>query len=89
MAIGRMAIASWPDSSEMTTGRLTTASRSRMAIWGWLMIGVAAIAPKAPGLVIVNVPPRTSSGDSSPARARRPSSAMARPSPSAESSWAR
>ena len=52
-----------------TTGRLTTASRSRIATWGWLMIGVAMIVPYWPGLVIVNVPPRTSSGVSSP-RAR-------------------
>ena len=42
--------------SATTTGRLTTASRSRIATCGWLMIGVARIAPNWPGLVIVNVP---------------------------------
>ncbi len=35
------------------------------------MIGVAMIVPYWPGFVIVNVPPRTSSGVSSRARARR------------------
>ena len=46
------------------------------------MIGVAMIEPNWPGLVIVNVPPRTSSGASSRPGARRARSLMrsARPS---------
>ena len=55
--IGRIAIESLPSASVTTTGRLTTASKSRIATCGWLMIGVAMIDPYWPGLVIVNVPP--------------------------------
>ena len=66
IVIGRMAIA-----SSTTTGRLTIASRSRIATCGWLITGVAMIEPYWPGLVIVNVPPATSSGRSSRLRARR------------------
>ena len=73
--IGRIAIASWPSRST-TTGRFTIASRSRIPTWGWLMIGVASTAPNWPGLVIVNVPPWTSSGSSPPARARSATSAI-------------
>ena len=61
---------SFPSASVTTTGRLTTASTSRIATCGWLMTGVAMSVPNWPGFVIVNVPPRTSSGTSSPARAR-------------------
>ena len=61
----------------MTTGRLTIASRSRIATCGRLMIGVAAIAPSAPGFVIVNVPPSVSPGCSCPARARSATSRIA------------
>ena len=57
MRIGRIAIDSLPSASVTTTGRLTIASRSRIATCGWLMIGVAMIVPNWPGLVIVNVPP--------------------------------
>src|SRR3954463_502808 len=71
IVMGRIAMLSLPSASVMTTGRLTTASRSRIATCGWLMIGVAASAPYWPGFVIVNVPPRTSSGCSSRSRARR------------------
>ena len=69
-------MASSPFSPVTTTGRLTIASRSRIATCGWLMIGVAMIEPYCPGFVIVNVPPRTSSGVSSPARARLARSLM-------------
>ena len=34
----------------------------RIATCGWLMIGMPNCAPKMPGLVMVNVPPCTSSG---------------------------
>src|SRR6478735_5311753 len=46
----------------MTTGRFTTAPGPRIATWGLLMIGVSKSAPKLPRLVIVNVPPESSSG---------------------------
>ena len=82
IVIGRMAIASSPSAPVTTTGRLTIASRSRIATCGWLMIGVAAIAPNWPGLVIVNVPPRTSSGRRSPSRARPARSRTRRARPS-------
>ena len=62
IVMGRIAMLSLPSSSVITTARLTTASMSRIATCGWLMIGVAATAPNWPGFVIVNVPPRTSSG---------------------------
>src|SRR5215210_3874114 len=80
----RIAIESLPSSSVSTTGRLTTASVSRIATWGWLITGVAMIEPYPPGLVIVNDPPRTSSGDSSPPRARRAMSLMRAARPSTE-----
>ena len=76
MVIGRIAIASVPSSPVTTTGRLTIASRSRIATCGWLMTGVAMIEPNCPGFVIVNVPPRTSSGASARARARFATSRM-------------
>src|SRR4051794_25073259 len=81
IVIGRIAMLSLPSASVMTTGRLTTASRSRIATCGWLMIGVAASAPYWPGFVIVNVPPRTSSGWSARSRARRAGARMRRPRP--------
>ena len=65
-----MAIESLPSLSVMTTGRFTTASKSRIATWGRLMIGVAMIEPYCPGLVIVKVAPCTSSGESCRARSR-------------------
>src|SRR4051794_9262115 len=82
MQIGRIAIESLPSESVITTGRLTTASRSRIATCGWLMIGVAMIEPYWPGLVIVNVAPATSSGTSCFERARlaRSRIRLARPS---------
>ena len=79
-----MAIESLPSSSVTTTGRLTTASRSRIATCGWLMTGVAMIEPNWPGLVIVNVPPWTSSGRSWRERAARARSLMRLASPSAD-----
>src|SRR6478735_3286209 len=48
--------------SSMTTGRLTTAPGPRIATCGLLMIGVSHRAPKLPRLVIVKVPPDSSSG---------------------------
>ena len=88
-AIGRIAIASSPSSSVTTTGRLTIASTSRIATCGWLMTGVAMIEPNWPGFVIVNVPPRTSSGVElrAPARAAR-GRGCARPGPRRERSCA-
>src|ERR671934_103730 len=68
--MGRMAMLSLPSASVTTTGRLTTASRSRIATCGWLMIGVASTAPYAPGFVIVKVPPLSSSGERRLPRAR-------------------
>src|SRR3954467_15451636 len=62
---------------DTTTGRFTIASRSRIATWGWLMIGVARTAPNCPGLVIVKVPPWTSSGWRVRSRARCATSASA------------
>src|ERR687894_149563 len=50
--MGRMAIESFPSSSVSTTGRLTTASVSRMATCGWLITGVAMIEPCPPGEVL-------------------------------------
>ena len=41
----RIAIESLPSSSVITTGRLTTASVSRIATCGWLITGVAMIEP--------------------------------------------
>jgi len=70
MQIGRIAMLSSPDGSLTTTGRRTIASMSRIAICGWLITGVAMTVPYCPGLVIVNVPSRISSGFSSPVRAR-------------------
>lgn len=55
-------MASLPSASVTTTGRFTTASASRIATWGWLITGVAMSEPYWPGFVMVNVPPRTSSG---------------------------
>ena len=59
-----------------------------MPTCGWLMIGVAMIEPNWPGLVIVNVPPSTSSAVSSRARARRAMSLIRAARPSTDSSWA-
>src|SRR3954470_8919294 len=39
----RMAMESWPSASVTTTGRLTTASVSRMATCGWLITGGGAV----------------------------------------------
>ena len=73
----------------ITTGRLTTASVSRIATCGWLITGVAMIEPAPPGLVIVNVPPRTSSGVELRRRARARAMSLIRAArPSTESSWA-
>ena len=59
-----------------TTGRFSTLPMPRIATCGWLMIGMPNSAPKTPGLVIVNVPPATSSGLSCFARARFARSAI-------------
>ncbi|MDT4885460.1 hypothetical protein FQZ97_1216970 [compost metagenome] len=52
-----------------------------MATCGWLMIGVSHRAPKLPRLVIVNVPPDSSSGPILLLRVRSATSAifLARP----------
>jgi hypothetical protein len=60
--IERIAIDSLPNSSVTTTGRLTIAPVPRIATCGWLMIGVSNSAPLLPMLVMVNVPPESSSG---------------------------
>jgi hypothetical protein len=67
---------------------LTTASVSRIATCGWLITGVAMIDPAPPGLVIVNEPPRTSSGVRAFARARFARSLIRVASPSTDSSCA-
>ena len=54
----------------------------RIALCGWLMIGVPWNVPNPPGFVIVNVPPWTSSGMSFFVRARSARSATPRAMPS-------
>ena len=56
--------------SSTTTTRLSTLPTPRIATCGWLMMGNPNSAPKMPGLVMVNVPPCTSSGFSCLVRAR-------------------
>ena len=56
-------MASVPSSAVTTTGRRFTPSVDRMATWGWLMIGAVMNVPKGPGLLIVKVPPTTSSAE--------------------------
>ena len=51
------------------TGISAMRQTARMAASGGLMIGVEKTVPKRPGLVMVKVPPRTSSAASLPARA--------------------
>src|ERR1700740_2448219 len=89
IVIGLMAMESLPSASVTTTGRFTIASRSRIPTWGWLMMGVAMIAPYCPGVVIVHVPPWTSSRGRCRDRARRATSRIRAASPSTENSWAR
>ena len=72
----RMAMA-----SSITTGRFSIASNARIAHCGRLMMGTLMIEPNGPGLVIVNVPPCTSSGMSFLDRARLATSLMALASP--------
>ena len=60
--IGRIAIASLPASSVTTHGRFDQRYVPRIALCGWLMIGVPWNVPKPPGFVSVKVPPCTSSG---------------------------
>ncbi len=48
--------------SSITVTRFSIVPTPRIATCGWLMIGVPNRLPKIPGLVIVNVPPWTSSG---------------------------
>ena len=60
----------------MTTGRFTTVPGPRIATWGWLMIGVSQRAPTLPRLVIVKVPPDSSSGPILLARVRPATSAI-------------
>ena len=77
----RTAIVSPRLGSSMTTGRLTTAPGPRIATCGWLMIGVSHSAPTLPRLVIVKVPPPSSSGPILLVRVRSATSAifLARP----------
>ncbi len=77
----RIAIESLPWSSVTTIGRFTIASTSRIATWPSGMIGVPISAPNTPGLVIVNVPPLISSGESVLVRALSASSITARERP--------
>ena len=55
--MGRMT--TWP---LRATGRSWIACRPRTPLWGGLTIGVERSEPKTPPLVIVNVPPSSSSG---------------------------
>ena len=52
-----------------------------MPTWGWLMIGVSISAPREPVLVIVKVPPESSSGAILFARVRSATSAILRERP--------
>src|SRR5438094_7151022 len=62
---GRIAIV-----SPTTHGRRRIDSVLRIAAWGWLMMDCPATEPRAPVLLRVNVPPRTSSGRRDLPRAR-------------------
>ena len=84
----RATMASLPNSSLTTTGRFSMPPTPRMATCGWLMMGKPITVPKTPGLVMVKVPPCTSSGESFLARARSARSPMRRASPTRESSSA-
>jgi len=77
-----------PVSSVTTTGRLTIAPVPSMAACGGTRIGVSNSAPWLPMLVMVNVPPASSSGLRPPLRARSAMSAMARASPASDRSLA-
>ena len=70
----------------MTTGRFTTAPGPRIATWGLLMIGVSHSAPTLPRLVIVKVPPESSSGPILLVRVRSATSAIFLASPAMERS---
>ncbi|CAB4851940.1 unannotated protein [freshwater metagenome] len=65
-----MTIASPPSANEATTGLRTMASVERIATCGWLMIAIVSTLPEEPLLVMVNVPPEISSGESLRVRAR-------------------
>jgi hypothetical protein len=64
MVVAERQVAHRPNAimSSTTTTRLSMLPTPRIATCGWLMIGRPNTAPKIPGLVIVNVPPCTSSG---------------------------
>src|ERR1022692_3148767 len=79
--IERIAMESLPSLSVTTTGFFMIPPTPRMATCGWLMMGIPNFAPKMPGLVMVNVPPCTSSGFNFLVRARSPRSVMARCKP--------
>ena len=69
-------------SPSRTTGRGPIRCKPRMRTSGWLRSGVTRRPPSLPALVTVNVPPRSSSGFSVPARAasaRRSTSAASSP----------
>ena len=70
-----------PIMSSMTTARFSIVPTPRIATCGWLITGRPNCAPTLPGLVMVNVPPCTSSGFSFFARARSATSAIARDKP--------
>src|SRR5690606_40123282 len=59
LPVAWMPMPSLPSGSTTTTGRRFTASVDRIATWGWLMIGMVRVVPNGPGLVMVNVPPRS------------------------------
>ncbi len=67
--------------SSMTTGRFTTAPGPRIATCGWLITGVSKSAPTLPRLVIVKVPPDSSSGPILLVRVRSATSAILRARP--------
>jgi hypothetical protein len=70
-----------PSGPATTFGSLTIAPVPRMPTCGWLMIGVSNSAPALPMLVIVNVPPESSSGPILLARVRAATSAIFLASP--------
>ncbi|SKZ41812.1 Uncharacterised protein [Mycobacteroides abscessus subsp. abscessus] len=72
----------------ITTGRLTIAPVPSIAACGGTRIGVSKSAPWLPMLVMVKVPPASSSGLRPFERARAAMSAMARARPASERSSA-
>ena len=76
-----MAITSLPSASLITIGRLTIAPVPRIADCGGTKIGVSNSAPTEPVLVMVKVPPDSSSGPILLSRVRLARSAILRAMP--------